>query len=277
MKRGQQAGRQGREARQGQKLEPLGWPLVRLALVLVLGAIAPLLDTTVASVALHTLADQFHVGVSSVQWVTTGYLLALAMVIPVSGWATERFGDKRVWIGSLLLFTAGSVLSGQARDFASLVAFRALQGAAAGLITPVVQTMLVRAAGREKLGRVITIVTIVSLFPPIAGPVIAGLILAHASWRWIFYVNVPVCAAAIILAWVFVPRPEPRPQGQAPADWTSPASSCSARPWSPSSTGCRRRRPETGSPAPAPSSRSPPGPCSRPATSATAFGAPAGH
>jgi EmrB/QacA subfamily drug resistance transporter len=215
MKRGQEAGRQGPEARQGQDLEPLGWPLVRLALVLVLGAIAPLLDTTIASVALHTLAGQFRVGVSAVQWVTTGYLLALAVVIPVSGWATERFGDKPVWIGSLLLFTVGSVRSGQARDFGSLVASRALQGAAAGLITPVVQTMLVRAAGREKLGRVITIVTIVSLFPPIAGPVVAGLILAHASWRWIFYVNVPIGAAAIILAWVFVPRPAARPPGQA--------------------------------------------------------------
>lgn len=205
--------KQGREAREGQKLEPLGWPLVRLALVLVLGAIAPMLDTTIASVALHTLAGQFHVGVSAVQWVTTGYLLALAVAMPVSGWATGRFGDKPVWIGSLLLFAAGSALSGQARDFGSLVAFRALQGAAAGLIAPVVQTMLVHAAGREKLGRVITIVTIVSLFPPVAGPVVAGLILAHASWRWIFYVNVPICAAAIILAWFFVPRPEPRPQG----------------------------------------------------------------
>lgn len=202
--------------RRGEKLEPLGWPLVRLSVVLVLGAIAPMLDTTIASVALHTLAGQFHAGVSAIQWVTTGYLLALAVTIPVSGWATWRFGDKPVWIGSLLLFTAGSALSGLAWNFASLVAFRALQGAAAGLITPLVQTMLVRAAGREKLGRVITIVTIVTLFPPIAGPAIAGLILAHASWRWIFYVNVPICAAAVILAWIYVPPPAPRPQGQAP-------------------------------------------------------------
>jgi EmrB/QacA subfamily drug resistance transporter len=197
-------------------LEPLGWPLVRLALVLVLGAIAPLLDTTIASVALHTLAGQFHVGVSSIQWVSTGYLLALGVTIPVSGWATDRFGDKPVWIVSLLVFTVGSVLSGLAWNFASLVAFRALQGCAAGLITPVVQTMLVRAAGREKLGRVITIVTIVSLFPPIAGPVIAGLILANASWRWIFYVNVPICIAAIILAWIIVPRPEARSKDHTP-------------------------------------------------------------
>jgi EmrB/QacA subfamily drug resistance transporter len=197
-------------------LEPLGWPLVRLALVLVLGAIAPLLDTTIASVALHTLAGQFHVGVSSIQWVSTGYLLALGVTIPVSGWATDRFGDKPVWIVSLLVFTVGSVLSGLAWNFASLVAFRALQGCAAGLITPVVQTMLVRAAGREKLGRVITIVTIVSLFPPIAGPVIAGLILANASWRWIFYVNVPICIAAIILAWIIVPRPEARSKDRTP-------------------------------------------------------------
>jgi EmrB/QacA subfamily drug resistance transporter len=197
-----------------QDLEPLGRPLVRLALVLVLGAIAPMLDTTIASVALHTLAGQFHVGVSSIQWVSTGYLLALAVTIPISGWVTGRFGDKPVWISSLLLFTVGSVLSGLAWNFASLVIFRALQGTAAGLITPLVQTMLVRAAGREKLGRVLTIVTIVSLFPPIAGPVVAGVILANASWRWIFYVNVPICAAAIILAWIIVPRAEARSQAQ---------------------------------------------------------------
>jgi EmrB/QacA subfamily drug resistance transporter len=200
----------------GKVLEPLGWPLIRLALVLVLGAIAPMLDTTVASVALHTLAGQFHVGVSEIQWVTTGYLLALAVTIPVSGWATDRFGDKQVWIASLLLFTAGSALSGLAWNFGSLIAFRALQGAAAGLIQPLVQTMLVRAAGREKLGRVITIVTIVTLIPPIVGPVVAGAILANASWRWIFYINVPVCLAAVILALIFVPRPAARPPGQVP-------------------------------------------------------------
>lgn len=205
-----------RRMREGQKLEPLGWPLVRLALVLVLGGLAPLLDTTVASVALHTLAGRFHVGVASIQWVTTAYLLALAVTIPVSGWMTDRFGDKQVWVGSLILFTAGSALSGLAWNFASLVAFRALQGAAAGLITPLVQTMLVRAAGREKLGRVITIATIVTLFPPIAGPVVAGAILANASWRWIFYVNVPICLAAIILAWIIVPPPAPQPRGQGP-------------------------------------------------------------
>ena len=199
-----------------QDLEPLGWPLVRLALVLVLGGLAPMLDTTIASVALHTLAGQFDVGVSSVQWVTTGYLLALAVTIPVSGWATDRFGDKPLWISSLALFTVGSALSGLAGSFASLVAFRALQGCAAGLITPLVQTMLVRAAGREKLGRVITIVTIVTLFPPIVGPVVAGVILANASWRWIFYVNVPICLAAIVLAWAIVPRPAARSQNQAP-------------------------------------------------------------
>jgi EmrB/QacA subfamily drug resistance transporter len=204
----------GRE-QQKKGLEPLGRPLVRLALVLVLGAIAPMLDTTIASVALHTLAGQFHVGVSSIQWVTTGYLLALAVTIPVSGWVTDRFGAKPVWIASLVLFTVGSALSGLAWNFASLVAFRALQGAAAGLIQALVQTMLVRAAGREKLGRVLTIVTIVTLFPPIVGPVVAGLILAHASWRWIFYVNVPICLAAIVLAWIIVPRPAERSAGQA--------------------------------------------------------------
>ena len=91
-----------------------------------------MLDTTIVSVALHTLVGQFGVGVSSIQWVTTAYLLALAVVIPVSGWATDRFGDKPVWITSLLLFTVGSALSGLAWNFGSLIAFRVLQGAAAG-------------------------------------------------------------------------------------------------------------------------------------------------
>jgi EmrB/QacA subfamily drug resistance transporter len=201
----------------GQKkgLEPLGRPLIRLALVLVLGAIAPMLDTTIASVALHTLADRFHVGLPAIQWVTTVYLLALAVVIPVSGWVTDRFGDKPVWITSLVLFTIGSAMSGLAWNFGSLIAFRALQGASAGLIQPVMQTMLVRSTGREKLGRVLTIITIVTLFPPIAGPVVAGLILANASWRWIFYVNVPICLAAITLAWIIVPRPAARTRVQA--------------------------------------------------------------
>ncbi len=197
-------------------LPPLGWPLIRLALVLVLGALAPLLDTTIASVALHTLAGQFRVSVSSVQWVTTAYLLALGVAVPLSGWATERFGDKPLWIGSLILFTAASALSGLAWSFASLVAFRALEGVAAGLVQPLAQTMLVRAAGRERLGRVITIVTIVTLLPPIFGPVVAGLILANASWRWIFYVNVPICLAAAVLAWYFVPRPPGRAADLAP-------------------------------------------------------------
>lgn len=198
-------------------LEPLGWPLVRLALVLVLGAIAPLLDTTVASVALHTLSVRFDAGVSAVQWVTTGYLLALATAIPLSGWATDRLGDRPLWIGALAVFTAGSVLSGMAWSLASLVAFRALQGAAAGFVQALVQTMLVRAAGREKLGRVITIVTIVSLFPPIVGPVVAGVVLAHASWRWIFLLNVPICLTAIVLARLVVPRPPIRSADRPPA------------------------------------------------------------
>jgi EmrB/QacA subfamily drug resistance transporter len=192
------------------KLEPLGAPLIRLAIVLVLGAIAPLLDTTIAGVALHTLSIEFQVGTADIQWVSTAYLLAMAVAIPTTGWASRRFGTKSVWITALIVFTVGSALSGLAWSLGSLIAFRAIQGVGAGIIQPVVQTMLVRAAGPKKLGRVLTLVTLVTVLAPIIGPVAGGAILANASWRWVFYVNVPLCIVAVVAAWIVVPGAEPR-------------------------------------------------------------------
>ncbi|MBP2326855.1 EmrB/QacA subfamily drug resistance transporter [Kibdelosporangium banguiense] len=186
-------------------LEPLGAPLIRLALVLVLGAVAPLLDTTIASVALRTLAAEFGVGTAAIGWVSTAYLLAMAVTIPASGWLTDRFGTKRVWLGALLVFTVGSAGAGMASGLGTLIAFRCLQGIGAGLVQPVILTALVRAAGPGKLGRVLTIVTFVAVLVPIVGPVAGGLILADASWRWIFYVNIPLCVLAIVMAWIVIP------------------------------------------------------------------------
>ncbi|GAA3549223.1 MDR family MFS transporter [Nonomuraea rosea] len=179
--------------------------VLKLAGILLLGVMAPLLDSTIVNVALHTLGRDLNAPVSAVQWVSTGFLLALAMAIPITGWSAERFGAKRMWLVSLLLFLGGSVLCGLAWDLGSLIAFRVVQGVAAGLMLPILQTLLMRAAGGRQLGRLMAVVSLPALVGPVFGPVLGGLIAGHLSWRWIFYVNVPICVAAILLAWRALP------------------------------------------------------------------------
>lgn len=175
--------------------------LLKLIAVLVIGALAPLFDSTIVNVAIHTLGTDFQVSVSTIQWVITDYLLALAIAMPLSGWAVERFGGKQTWMFSLGLFLVGSVLSGSAWSASSLIVFRLFQGFSAGLMIPVMQTLLVRAAGQKVLGRAITIATLIIVIVPISGPIIGGLIVSKLSWRWVFYVNVPLCLTGLALAW----------------------------------------------------------------------------
>jgi EmrB/QacA subfamily drug resistance transporter len=188
------------------RLEPA---VLKLAGVLVLGAMAPLLDSTIVNVALHTLGTELGAPVATVQWVSTGYLLAMATAVPGSGWLTDRFGAKRLWLAAQALFLAGSVLSGAAWDIGSLIGFRVVQGIGGGLMLPLLQTLLVQAAGGRRLGRLLAVVTLPALAGPILGPVLGGLIAGHLSWRWIFYVNVPLCLLAIVLAWRLLPEDPP--------------------------------------------------------------------
>ncbi|MCX5331308.1 MDR family MFS transporter [Streptomyces sp. NBC_00140] len=183
--------------------------VLKLAGVLVLGALAPLLDSTIVSIAIHTLGHDLDAPTTAVQWVSTAYLLALASVVPVSGWAVERYGARRVWLGSLGLFLAGSVLCGLAWNIGSLIAFRVLQGIGGGVLLPVLQTLVMRAAGGRDLGRLMAVITLPALLGPILGPVLGGLIVGHFSWRWIFYVNLPLCLLALALARRYVPEDGP--------------------------------------------------------------------
>jgi EmrB/QacA subfamily drug resistance transporter len=172
----------------------------RTAVVVVLGTIMAILDTTIVAVALPTLAKDFHVSVSTIQWVTTGYLLSLAVVIPLSGWAMHRFGGKPVYMVSLILFVLGSVLCGLSWSATALIAFRILQGFGGGMIMPVGQALMARTAGPDKMNRVMAVIGIPTLLGPILGPVIGGAIVSNMSWRWIFYVNVPIGIVALLLA-----------------------------------------------------------------------------
>src|ERR1700722_19556385 len=179
------------------RIDPYVW---RVAIVVVLGSIMSILDTTIVNVALQTLHERLHSSLGDIQWVITGYLLSLATVIPLTGWASRRFGARRVYMASLILFTAGSALCGIAGSATMLIVFRVLQGVGGGMIMPVGQMILADVAGPKRMGRVMSVTGVPTMLGPILGPTIGGLILQGASWRWIFYVNVPIGILAIFLA-----------------------------------------------------------------------------
>jgi len=189
-------------------------PAVRNALLaLIIGGIAAILDSTMVTIALHTLVVSLHSTDGAIQWVTTGYLLAMAVAIPVTGWAEARWGGKRVWMAALVLFVVGSVLCAVAWNDASLIGFRVVQGFAAGLIFPLMQTLAVRAAGGRASSSLIATISLPLALGPILGPVIGGVILNWLSWRWLFLVNVPVIAVGLALAWRLLPADRPSPGG----------------------------------------------------------------
>ena len=178
----------------------------RISAVVIVGSIMSILDTTIVNVALDTLGRELHSTIADIQWVVTGYMLALAAVIPVTGWAAKRFGAKQVYIVSLVLFTVGSALCGLASSTTELIVFRVIQGAGGGMILPIGQLMMAEAAGPKRMGRVMSIVAVPAMLAPILGPALGGLILDNASWRWIFFVNLPIGVAAVIAAFVILPR-----------------------------------------------------------------------
>src|SRR5438105_11007841 len=198
------------ESAQQRESHGLDRELVQLGAVVVIGSIMAILDATIVNVAIPTLGRDFHTSISTIQWVMTGYLLAFASVIPLTGWASERFGAKRVWLAALLLFMAGSALAGAAWSIDALIVFRVLQGFGGGLLMPLGQAILARAAGPQRIGRVMSVIGVPMLLAPVFGPVIGGAIVDQVSWRWIFFVNLPIAVAAIVLAWRLLPEAAPR-------------------------------------------------------------------
>ncbi|MBB4662595.1 DHA2 family efflux MFS transporter permease subunit [Conexibacter arvalis] len=191
--------------------EPLPRHVLVVAGVVVLGAFMTILDTTIVNVAINDLGRDFDVSLSTIQWVSTAYLLALATVIPLTGWAADRFGTKRLWMSSVALFVLGSALCGLAWDAHSLIAFRVLQGIGGGMVMPAGMTVLAQTAGPARVGRVMSVVGVPMLLGPILGPVLGGWLVDDVSWRWIFYVNVPIGMVALPLAWRILEADVPRP------------------------------------------------------------------
>jgi EmrB/QacA subfamily drug resistance transporter len=180
--------------------------VIKTGLILVVGVLAVVFDTTIVSVALHTLVIDLHSSVSTIQWVSTGYLLALGMTVPLSTWGLRRYGGKRLWMFALALFLVGSIGASLAWNADSLIAWRVVQGAAGGLLLSVLTTLIMQAAGGKSLGRTVTLIALPALIGPILGPLVGGAILTHLSWRFMFWVNVPFCLAGLVLAAKYLPK-----------------------------------------------------------------------
>src|SRR5436305_9945303 len=179
----------------------------RVSMVVLIGTVMSILDTTIVNVALATLSRDLHATISSVQWVVTGYMLALGSAIPVSGWAGRRFGAKQVYLVSVVLVTVCSALCGLATSTTELILFRVLQGLGGGMIMPLGQQMMAEAAGPKRMGRVMSIVAVPVMLAPILGPTTGGVIMHTVSGRWIIYVDVPTAVVDVrstlrVLRWV---------------------------------------------------------------------------
>ena len=200
--------------------------VLKVAGVVVLGAIMSILDITVVNVALPTFQVEFGapgepLPYSTVAWTVTAYTLALATVIPMTGWAADRFGTKRLYMVALLLFTLGSVLCAMAPTIEALIGFRVLQGLGGGMLMPLGMTIMTRAAGPARMGRLMAILGVPMLLGPIFGPILGGWLIENYSWHWIFLINVPIGAIAIVYAWRVLASDRPEPSES--FDWVGMA------------------------------------------------------
>jgi EmrB/QacA subfamily drug resistance transporter len=163
-----------------------------------------IMDITIVNVALPTIGREFHVSPTSIDSISIAYLVSLAIFIPASGWLGDRFGGKRVLLAAIVLFTTASVLCGLATSLGELVAFRVLQGAGGGMLAPVGLAMLFRAFPPEERVRAASILTIPTVVAPALGPVLGGLLVTELSWRWVFFVNLPIGIGAVVFGLVFL-------------------------------------------------------------------------
>ena len=196
--------------------EKIDAAVLKVAGVVVLGAIMSILDITVVNVALPTFQTVFGsvgepISYSHVAWTVTAYTLALATVIPMTGWAADRFGTKRLYLTALTLFTGGSVLCAAADSINMLILFRVIQGLGGGMLMPLGMTIMTRAAGPARMGRLMAILGVPMLLGPILGPILGGWLIDNASWHWIFLINAPIGIIAFVYAFVVLPSDTPEP------------------------------------------------------------------
>ena len=177
---------------------------IAVSVVFVAAMFMNIMDTTIVNVALPTIGREFHVAADSVDTVAIGYLVSLAVFIPVSGWLGDRLGGKRVLLASIVVFTLASALCGLAQNVAELVGFRILQGVGGGLMVPVGMALLFRTFPPAERVRASSILVIPTALAPALGPVLGGLFVTELTWRWVFYVNLPIGVAAFVFGLLFL-------------------------------------------------------------------------
>ncbi len=187
-------------------------PKVSVSVVFVAAMFMNIMDVTIVNVALPSIGRQFGVSEAALESVAVGYLVSLAVFIPASGWLGDRFGSKRILLLAIALFTGASVLCGLAGSLSELVLFRVLQGVGGGMLIPVGMAMLFRTFPPEERVRASSILTVPTAVAPALGPVIGGLLVTDLSWRWVFFVNLPIGVAAFTFGLVFLDKHlQPRP------------------------------------------------------------------
>jgi EmrB/QacA subfamily drug resistance transporter len=177
---------------------------VAVSVVFVAAMFMSIMDVTIVNVALPTIGRDFAVSPTAIDSISIGFLVSLAVFIPASGWLGDRFGGKRVMLAAIVVFTLASALCGQASSLGELVAFRILQGVGGGMLAPVGMAMLYRAFPPEERIRASAILTVPTTLAPALGPVLGGLLVTDLSWRWVFYVNVPLGIAAFLFGALFL-------------------------------------------------------------------------
>src|SRR5271154_2934869 len=163
------------------------------------------LDTTILNTAVPAISAALHVAPLSMKSVLASYTLSLAVFIPISGWMADRFGTRRVFSSAIALFTLGSFLCGISSDIHLLVACRILQGCGGAMMVPVGRLTMVRTFAKSELIRAMSFVAIPALIGPMLGPIAGGLIVGYLHWRFIFFVNLPVGIAGLILVYLHLP------------------------------------------------------------------------
>src|SRR5207249_789058 len=179
-----------------------------VALAVVIPTFMEVLDTTIANVALRHIAGGLSAAVTDGEWVITSYLAANAIILPISGWLSIRLGRRNYFLLSILVFTIASALCGMATSLNMLIFSRILQGLAGGGLQPSSQGVLLDAFPKEKQGAAQTVFGIAALLAPVVGPTLGGYLTVQYDWRWIFYINIPVGALALVMAYFVVDDPD---------------------------------------------------------------------
>ncbi|WP_298063261.1 DHA2 family efflux MFS transporter permease subunit [uncultured Rikenella sp.] len=196
---------------------------IRVSLVVAIAFFMQFLDTTAVNTAIPAMADAFGTDVVHLSTGVTSYLMALAIFIPVSGWIADRFGTRKVFCGAIAFFILSSTLCGTSQNLFQFVLYRIMQGMAGAMMSPVGRLAVLKVTPKDELPAAMNYITVPALVAPIVGPLVGGYLTTFWSWRWIFYLNVPISIVCILLAWHYIPQ-EGLHAGKAavkkPFDWT---------------------------------------------------------